>query len=402
MPDITLCLAAIPAEIPLWSRIWFAILCLSSLLWLKRHYDLYKGRSEPILDEAEPGPPDEALPALSMLIAAKDEESNVARCLRGLLRQEYPRLQVIVINDRSSDKTGAIIDEFSRSDPRLTALHVTALPPGWFGKNHAMHVGVGQATGAYLCFSDADCTFNSPQLLRAALRFALRERVDFLSVLPRLEASTFWECVVQPVASAILLFWFPPARVNNPRSRAAYANGAFMLMSRAAYDRLGGHEPVKATLNEDMHLARRAKALGVSLRVIRGGDLFQVRMYTGLSQIWRGWTRIFYGCFGSLGGLLGSVALLSIMSLGPYISLAASPWLPGGAWIAAAATAAILAQQSILFPFYSLAGLTPWWALTYPIGAGISLAMTLNAMRRLGGAGTNWRGTQYQGGAHPT
>jgi cellulose synthase/poly-beta-1,6-N-acetylglucosamine synthase-like glycosyltransferase len=381
--------------------IWFWITCLIALVWLKRHIDLTRGRNEPVLRPDEPGVDAADLPTLSMLVAAKDEEQNIGRCTEGLLAQDYPNLQIIVINDRSDDRTGEIIDRFAAADSRLTAVHVEELRPGWFGKNNAMCTGLERAEGNWLCFSDADCAYDSPHLLTAATRFALREQVDFLSVLPRLEAGTLWERIVQPVAGAIMVFWFPPQKVNSPKSPRAYANGAFMLMPRETYDAIGGHEPVKATLNEDMHMARRVKAAGLRLRVIRGGDLYHVRMYTGLKQIWRGWSRIFYGCFGTFPRLLVSFLMLSVFSLSPYVTLLLSGLAETGwAWLAAAGGAAILAQQSVLWRFYGVTGNGPPWALTYPFGAALCLGMTVNAMTRLGGAvKTTWRGTTYRRGA---
>jgi glycosyltransferase involved in cell wall biosynthesis len=393
-------LAAWPIADSLGASIWFWITILVGMAWLKRHFDLNRGKREPILSEAQAGPALTSLPPLTVLVAAKDEEANIERCVRGLLAQDYSRLQVIAINDRSSDQTGVILDQLAAADPRLLALHVRELASGWFGKNHAMHLGVQHATGEYLCFTDADCTFDSTRLLSSAMRFALTEKSDLLSVLPRLEAGTFWERVVQPVAGAVMVFWFPPQAVNDPASKRAYANGAFMLMSRAVYDRLGGHEPIKATLNEDMHLARRSKDLGLRLRVIRGGDLYRVRMYTGIVQIWRGWSRIFYGCFGTFPRLLVSVLMLAIFSVGPYVTLGLAPLAGAGGWpLALAAGFAIAAQQSVMWRFYSVTGNGAPWAATYPIGAAICLAMTLNSMRRLVGTTTTWRGTQYSGGA---
>lgn len=379
--------------------IWFWITSLLSLVWLRRHRDLNRGAG-PELREDEPGPPSEALPALSVLVAAKDEQANIERCVQGLLAQDYPRLQLIVIDDRSSDRTGELIDALAARDERMRAVHVRELRAGWFGKNNAMREGLEHATGEWLCFSDADCTYDSRRLLTAAMRFALRERADFLSVLPALEAGSLWERIVQPVAGAIMVFWFPPHKVNDPAAPHAYANGAFMLLSRAAYERLGGHEPVRATLNEDMHLARRAKQAGLRLRVIRGGSLYRVRMYVGLRQIWRGWSRIFYGCLGTFPRMLASVTMLAIFSVSPYLTLAFSPLAgEGWPWLAAAAGATILAQQSLLWRFYAITGNGAPWALTYPIGAALCLGMTLDAMRRLRGGLTTWRGTVYRGGA---
>lgn len=385
-----------------WSlTVWFYFTGIVGVIWLRRHLDLQRGKNEPILEPDQPGPDAEQLPSLSMLVAAKDEQENIGRCIEGLLAQDYAKLQLIVVNDRSDDRTPQIIDELAQRDPRLTAVHVEELPAGWFGKNHAMHQGVERATGEWLCFSDADCAYDSPYLLRAAVRFALHQKVDFLSVLPRLEATTFWERVVQPVAGAIMVFWFPPHRVNDPRAPHAYANGAFMLMRRDVYDAIGGHEPVKATLNEDMHLARRTKQAGRILRVIRGGDLYHVRMYTGFGQIWRGWSRIFYGCLGTFPRLLASVLMLTFFSVGPYLTLLFAPLLTAAwPWMAGVAAFTILAQQSILWRFYHLTGNGRSWAISYGLGALLCLGMTFDAMRRLSGTtATTWRGTTYRGGA---
>ena len=379
---------------------WFWMTCLIGLVWLKRHIDLHRGRNEPILQPNETGPDRSELPSLTILVAAKDEQDNIGRCIEGLLVQDYPKLQIIIVNDRSDDRTGKIIDQYAARDSRLTAVHVQNLPSGWFGKNNAMRTGLQQAVGDWFCFSDADCVYDSPSLLTAAVNYALREKVAFLSVLPRLETSTFWERVVQPVAGAILVFWFPPQKVNSPHSARAYANGAFMLMPRTTYDAIGGHDAVKATLNEDMHMARLVKANGLRLQVIQGGNQYRVRMYTGLKQIWRGWSRIFYGCFGTFPSLLISFLMLSLFSLSPIVTLILSP-LAGAAWIwfAAAAAFAILAQQTILWRFYGITGNRPAWAMTYHLGACLCLGMTVNAICRLLGVRTTWRGTTYTGGA---
>ncbi|TWT44633.1 4,4'-diaponeurosporenoate glycosyltransferase [Phycisphaerae bacterium RAS1] len=400
--------ALLPQFSSTWLAVWFWATLVICLVWLRRHIDLLlAGRDRDLAFESErlTDAASAPLPRLSMLVAGKDEEANIGRCVEGLLRQDYPNLQVIAIDDRSGDRTGEIIDRIALHDARFTALHVSELTPGWFGKNNAMRLGVEHADGELLCFTDADCTFDSPRLLTAAVRLMLRDNVDFLSVLPLLEAGSFWERVVQPVAGGIMVVWFPPQRVNNPRSACAYANGAFMLMSRRTYDALGGHEPVKATLNEDMHLARLTKRAGLRLRVIRSGGMYRVRMYTGFRQIWRGWSRIFFGCFGTFPKLLGSVLMLTIFSLSPWLSLfiAGGAWLAGSAHlgpIAAMAAAAVTAQQSVLWRFYTLSGVGSAWALSYPVGAVVCLGMTLSAITRLGGSSTNWRGTTYEGGAH--
>lgn len=390
--------------LPLGGAIWFWMLLLIGFVWLRRHADLNRGKRDHALspDDARLAP--EFRPPVSMLVAGKEEEANIARCVEGMLAQDYPRLQVIAVNDRSVDRTGAILDEIAARNPRLQAVHVQRLPDGWFGKNNAMREGLERATGEWFCFTDADCKFESNALVSAAIGYAKTNGIEFLSVLPRLDADTFWERVVQPVAGAVMIFWNPPQKVNSPKHSQAYANGAFMLMSRRAYDALGGHDAVKATLNEDMHMARKAKQLGIRLHVMRSADMYHCRMYTGFRQIWRGWSRIFYGCFGTLPRLIISLLFLAVFSISPYFSLIASAFIgPWGDWIAAAAGITILAQQSIMWRYYAFSGMSPAWALTYPLGAVLCMGMICNAMLRVGGAvKTTWRGTSYVGGSQTT
>lgn len=379
---------------------WFCFMILLAIVWAKRHLDIRTALREPKLDSADAQGTDADLPALTVLVAAKDEETNIERCVRGLLAQQYPQLQIIAVDDRSRDRTGAIVDQLAAEDPRLLALHVRELPPGWFGKNNAMRLGVEHATGEFLCFTDADCTFDSDRLLASAVRLAVSQRIDLLSALPHLEANGFWERVIQPVAGGVMMYWTPPHRVNNPRSRAAYANGAFLLMPAAVYRRLGGHAAVAQTLNEDMHFARRAKALGLRLRVIQTAGMFRVRMYVGLAQIWRGWARIFYGCFGTFPKLFASVLMLALASVAPYVTVFAAPLVSERYWpLSAAAILTVIVQQSVLWRYYRLSGTPAPYAITYPLGAAMCLGITLDAMTRLAGRRTSWRGTAYTRGA---
>ena len=393
--------------------IWLVGLGGVALIWVGRHRAIARARREqsPLHSGSFDGPPPRA-PKLSVLVAAKDEEENIETCVRTLMDQDYPDFELIVINDRSSDRTGQILDRLAaeytaRGDERLRPVHVTELRQGWFGKNNAMREGVARASGEWLCFSDADCRQTSRRTLSMAMRQALENDIDFLSVLPVLETHGFWERVIQPVCGAIMVLWFNPGRVNDPRSRAAYANGAFMLLSRKAYESIGGHEPVRNQVNEDMHLARLAKAAGLRLFVMQNRDLYQTRMYTGFGQMWRGWSRIFYGCFGSYARLLASLGVLLTVSVMPYVSLVlaliavavmgwaeASPWR----WVLAFAAAAVILNQILIVRFYRLSQADARYAPTYILGSVIGVGMLINALFKIGGTSpTVWRGTTYRG-----
>jgi cellulose synthase/poly-beta-1,6-N-acetylglucosamine synthase-like glycosyltransferase len=394
--------------------VWMVFLVLAALVWASRHRDITRALREqiPLRGNTFDGPPLPA-PRVSVLIAAKDEEENIETAVRTFLSQDYPNVEFIVVNDRSTDGTEEILNRLQAETngrpnaPTLKVVHVEALADGWFGKNNAMRVGLEHAAGEWFCFSDADCRQTSPRTLSMAMRYAIENRVDFLSILPNLEMRTAWERIIQPVCGALMVFWFHPKRVNNPNHRAAYANGAFMLMSRETYEALGGHEAVKTEVNEDMHLARLAKEKRRRLEVVQNDDLYSVRMYSTLRDIWRGWSRIFYGCFGTFTRLAVTALVVVLMNVVPYASLliawpavAVQGWSQAGPWrwIALSATVTVTLQISVIARFYRMSRVNPWYAPTFIIGAVFCIGMLVNAMLKLGGRTTTiWRGTAYRG-----
>ncbi|MBP7935705.1 MAG: glycosyltransferase [Phycisphaerae bacterium] len=391
--------------------IWCILLVGVACVWASRHVTISRARRDfPPLTEDYPADGNTAMPFLSVLIAAKDEEVNIETAVRTMLDQDYPHFELIVINDRSTDRTAEILESIKaeQADGRLKVIHIKELRDGWFGKNNAMQTGMQVARGQWLCFGDADCRQTSRKTLAAAVRFAQANSLDLLSVLPELETHGLWERIIQPACAAVMVFWFQPSRVNDPRRSEAYANGAFMLMNRRCYETIGGHEAVRTEVNEDMHMARLTKERGLRLYVIQGDGLYRVRMYTGLRQIWRGWSRIFYGCFGTFHKLMVTMRMLTIMNVFPYASLLIAAcvlltWGEAGAgsgWraVGCAAALAVIAQQTTIVRFYRISRANPWYAPTFIIGAVMCIGMLISAMRRLRGCGTTtWRGTTYQG-----
>lgn len=389
---------------------WSLLLGLVALIWLTRHLDIQRAKREQIAltSRSYSGPPANP-PMVSVLIAGKDEEANIERAVRSMLRQDYPNFELIVINDRSQDRTPSILESLKAQDQsgRLRVIHVAELREGWFGKNNAMREGVELARGEWLCFGDADCDHTSERSLSMAVRHAIENRADFFSLLPRLETRSFWERVIQPVAGALMVFWFHPKRVNDPDRPEAYANGAFMLMTRKCYEAIGGHEPVKTEVNEDMHMARIAKEKRQKLFVCQNEDLYTVHMYSGFGQIWRGWSRIFYGCFGTFRRLRVTLLMLLATNVFPYTSLliaagvfAFTGWPagnPGWYWVGGAAVIAVGMQLSLIARFYKISYTNPWLAPTFILGALVCIGMLVNAMLKLNGrTPVTWRGTTYR------
>ena len=386
---------------------WLVVLGLVALVWFTRHLAINRAaRGQRLLaSDSYAGAPEPA-PRVSVLVAAKDEEDNIEACVTSFLEQDYPDFELIIIDDRSADRTPTILARLAAEFPdKLKVLTVKRLREGWFGKNNAMREGVAAADGEWLCFADADCRQTSRRTLSMAMSEAAAKQTDFLSVLPVLETKSFWERVIQPVCAAVMIFWFHPDRVNNPKHPAAYANGAFMLMKRETYQAIGGHERVRTEVNEDMHFARLAKQGGHRLQVIQNDDLYVTRMYSTLGQTWRGWSRIFYGCLATVRRLLAAMTLLTSFSILPWASLVvalAGLGIGGGSapwgWLAAVAFVVVILEQSVMWRFYRLARAGPTWSLLYIGGVLICWGMLLSALfKLLGATGTTWRGTTYHG-----
>ena len=241
---------------PAWELSLIALYGLVVLGTLARHWFLsaelraatFVGPESPTLRDG---------PLVSVLVPAKDEERSIGDCLRSLLRQDYARLEILVVEDRSTDRTAELVRTFAASDARVRLLQVADLPPGWTGKTHALDVAQREARGEWLLFVDAD-TQLAPTCVSALLHDAVTRGADLESVLPSFETSSFWESVVQPFAGACLMVLFPLSRVNDARRRdLAFANGQFLLIRRRAYDTIGGHAAVRDKFVEDVHLARR-------------------------------------------------------------------------------------------------------------------------------------------------
>jgi glycosyltransferase involved in cell wall biosynthesis len=370
-------------------------------VWCTRHLLISREQRRAFaLDADYPGPPTPA-PEVTVLVAAKDEAEHIEPCVRSILRQDYPRMQVVVCDDRSTDGTGEIVDRLAAEDARVRAVHVRHLPDGWFGKGHAMHVGAGYAGGEWLCMIDADCRWVCERVLSVAVQRAVDTRADMLSVLPNLEMQSFWEAVVQPVCGGVLMVWFRPEKVNDPGRPDAYGNGAFILMRRSTYDATGGHAAIRDRLDDGIELARRVKRSGHRLRVERSGRLYELRMYRSLKEIYHGWGRIFYGAFASPGRVALSLLLVVLLGLTPYATAAVGLALGVGgsaAWLACGlvSAAAVGVQLSVVLRFYRLVGAHPWQALTYALGCAVTAAALVKALLRFRpGAKLTWRGTSY-------
>jgi glycosyltransferase involved in cell wall biosynthesis len=229
-----------------------------------------------------------ARPAVSLIIPARNEEANLATCLDSLVGQNGVNFEIVVVDDHSTDRTREIASSFSDRGVRL--IEALELPPNWTGKNNAVAAGARTAQGEWLLFTDAD-TIHLPGSLARALAEARDNNAAMLSYSPRQIAVTFWEMAVLPVVFAELARQYPPAKVRDPHSPIAAANGQYILITREAYDAIGGHAAVASEILEDVALARAVKQSGRKIVFRYGADVVRTRMYRNFAQLREGWTK---------------------------------------------------------------------------------------------------------------
>jgi chlorobactene glucosyltransferase len=229
-------------------------------------------------------------PLVSVIVPSRNEARNIELCVRSILGGTWTNIEVIVVDDHSSDGTGDIARKIAAEDSRVQVIRNPDLQEGWIGKQWACHNGQIAANGKYLLFTDAD-TRHGPELLARSLSAMRKRSADLFTVAGAQTMETFWERLMQPHVFGLLLARFGDLnRVNasdDPIDKIA--NGQFMLMRADTYDRAGGHEAVRTHVAEDLRLAQEWTKLGFSVQIVEGFDYLSTRMYAGFGEIWRGW-----------------------------------------------------------------------------------------------------------------
>lgn len=353
----------------------------------------------------KPTPPPSDAPLISFCVPARNEERNIRACVEGLLAQDYPNFEVIVLDDRSTDETLEILRQLAAQDERLKIVSGSDLPAGWAGKPHALYQASAAARGEWLCFVDAD-TFLSRSTLSSCYAKVIETKADMFTIMTFQILGSFWEKVVMPLVMTALSVGFSPRKVNDPKRKDAIANGQFILMKRSVYNAIGGHESVKNQIVEDKAISEQVKWNGYRLVVADGSQVTQTRMYTSLPEIWEGWTKnIYLGLRDQAGllwlGLFGAfVALLAALFLPIWPFLGIRWYLNDGGWMALAVIAESLLLWVYLIHIRAQVShkmkISRWYAFTTPLGAAVFAAMMItSAFRVLTGKGVTWKGRLY-------
>lgn len=341
-------------------------------------------------------------PLVSVIVPARNERRNIESCVRSVLAGHYSPLELLVVDDRSTDGTADAATAVSRDDSRVRVVANPDLPDGWFGKPWACATGAASARGEIFCFTDADAR-HGPDLIARAVNAMDAGNLDMLSVAGRQELGGFWERVIQPQ-----IFWMLGSRyggtesVNrSPRVEDKIANGQCIFVRRAAYESIGGHGAVRHQVAEDVALAQRLFASGKRTELILGDQELTTRMYTSLGEIVAGWRKnLFVGGreampWGKLGQAIFPVVLLSfpLLTLLPLLVVIAAVTVGAAQWLVIAAGIALAAQVVTWAAVHAWMRGSILYAPLFPLGAAVVAAIIVQSMLR--GQRVEWKGRSY-------
>jgi glycosyltransferase involved in cell wall biosynthesis len=334
-------------------------------------------------------------PSLTVIVPARNESEKVAACLQSLLDQQYSNIQILAVNDRSTDSTGAIMDALALQHPdKLTVLHITELPAGWLGKTHAMALAANHAISVhhadYLLFTDADILFD-PDAIRLALAQAVVTQADHYVILPTAIIKSAGEGMLISYLQIMGLWAVRTWRVSDPKAlRDAVGVGAFNLLRTPAYQQLGGFEALRMEIVEDLALGSRVKQHGLRQRIATGPGLVRVHWHSGISGIINGLMKnLFAICHYNPAIVLLSCLSITAFCVAPTLFLTVSQ----------TRTPAILTFASIVF-LYVLSSrqsrVSPIYAVLFPASAAlIAYSILRSTITTLKHGGVTWRGTFY-------
>jgi cellulose synthase/poly-beta-1,6-N-acetylglucosamine synthase-like glycosyltransferase len=330
-------------------------------------------------------------PVISVVIPARNEERHVEEALRSVLAQDWEPLEIVVVDDRSTDRTGEILDRMAVAEPRLRIVHVTELPPGWLGKNHAMQLGAEQAAGELLLFTDADVVLD-PTTLRRAVAYLQENRLDHLTVAPEIRVPGVVLKTFVAVFSIFFAMYVKPWKARDPRSPKHIGIGAFNLVRTAAWHAAGTHRAIAMRPDDDLKLGKLLKKNGFRQDLAFGGGLVSVEWYHSVRELVDG---LMKNAFAGVDYRVWVVVLSTVLQLAFFVWPFAGVFLTDGPTrllnLVAVALLLILCWVNA-----RLTHLPVWTGLGFPFATLFFLYIVWRAMiLTLVQGGIRWRGTLY-------
>jgi hypothetical protein len=348
-------------------------------------------RAVPVLLH-DPSPAPARWPRVSLIVPARDEVETLGPAIRSRLAEGYPALEVVLVDDRSTDGTSALVDAIAAEDPRVRALHLSSLPPGWLGKLHAMHEGLRLASGEWILFSDADVHL-APGTIARAVSYAEARGLDHLAILPHLLPATW---LVDAALASFTRTGLVMGRVwlvSDPRSKVGGSVGAFGIVRRSALERSPGLEHLRLEVVDDIALGQMLKSSGARSAVANGRDLVLIHWYRTLAELARGTEKAAVLFDHRLGPALRWTLGLGLLELGPFMVAVLAPF-PAARWLGLLGAALLLGSTVWMCRF---AGQRTLSALLSPLGVVVSGVLLLRAalVGKIRG-GLQWRSTLYR------
>ena len=371
--------------------ILFWLAALTAAFFVAAFAELARGgRSLKHLHQLPPADP-ARMPSVSIVIAARNEARGIEPALRSVLGQQGERIEVVAVDDRSDDSTGAILDRMAADDPRLRVVHVTELPAGWLGKNHALWLGARAARGELLLFTDADVVMKPDTLLRAA-GYMQAERLDHLTAAPRIIMPGVLLQTFGVAFGMFFSFFTRPWKVRDPRSRAHIGIGAFNLVRADTYRRIGTHRAIAMRPDDDIKLGKLVKKNGGAQDFVVAAEQISVEWYHSVREAVRGLRK---NGFAGVDYRLSMVFAATLGQLVFFIWPFAAVWMTDG-WTRVLYGVAI----GILLLMYAGAaaaqGSPVWHGVLFPLASALFIVVIWNAtLYALVNRGIEWRGTHY-------
>jgi glycosyltransferase involved in cell wall biosynthesis len=330
-------------------------------------------------------------PRVSIIVAARNEQRNIQEALQSLLRLSYPNYELIVVDDRSEDDTGYILDRIAGKNNRLKAIHVDVLPPGWLGKNHALWIGSQRASGDILLFTDADIVMER-SVVNRAVEFMNRYRLDHLAATPSIRMPTTFLGMFG--ASFIIYFslFSRPWKARDPKSRCHIGIGAFNMVRTSAYRQVGGHERIRLRPDDDIKLGKIIKRGGFRQDAAYAPEFLEVEWYASLKEVVNGLEKnAFSGTDYNVALVLAGILFHAMFSVWPFLAIL----LTTGAvqWIYGSTVLLIMLLVADSARFHRSHS---WYAIGYPVTSALFVYILLRTMLlNLFQGGIYWRGTFY-------
>ena len=377
---------------------WWVLGVALAAVWVDRVQDAARGMKR-VADITRPEW--DRRPALmarvSIVVPARDEQEHVGAALASFAAQDYENLEIIAVDDRSGDATGAIMDRTARQaiaarpGLRFEVIHIRELPAGWLGKTHAMWSAAQRATGDWLLFTDADVKLRA-DALRRALAYAQEVKADHLVLFPTHALKTPGESMVIANFHMLFLFGHRPWKVSDPKARDSMGLGAFNLVRRQAYEEIGTFRALRLAIVDDVKLGDLIKSTGFKQDNVLGPGLLELHWGRGALGIVRNLTKNLFAVLDyRWTRALGACLLLVVLNLFPFLGV----WLAPG-WAKAGFAIAIVSIGALYIGLYGIARISPAYALLHPVNSLIMIyALARSVAATLWHGGVIWRGTKY-------